>query len=85
MYLNPTSPMSREEMMEDVDCPEAMDNSINLAHDDLFNGYASDFILDDEQGISRVRGNSNSNSHSLDMSELESQTSRKVNKFSMQR
>ena len=72
-------------MMEDVDCPEAMDNSINLAHDDLFNGYASDFILDDEQGISRVRGNSNSNSHSLDMSELESQTSRKVNKFSMQR
>ena len=66
-------------MMEDVDCPEAMDNSINLAHDDLFNGYASDFILDDEQGISR--GNSNSNSHSLDMSELESQTSRKVRKL----
>ena len=40
--------LNQEQLMDDVDCPESMDNSLNLTHDQLFN----DIILDEPLNIS---------------------------------
>ena len=60
-------------MMVDVDCPDGIDNTINLAHDELFNEY----ILTDQQDVHNNRESSNS-TQTLSMSEIESHASDKV-------
>ena len=61
-------------MMVDVDCPEGIDNTINLAHDELFNEY---ILTADQQDVHNNRESSNS-TQTLNMSELESHASDKV-------
>ena len=52
--------------MEEIDNPDAIDNTINLDHDELFNNF-----IENHQG-------SSSNSSSLNVVEVESQDSLQV-------
>ena len=58
--------MSQEQMMEEIDNPDGIDNTINLDHDELFNNF-----IENHQG-------SSSNSSSLNDVEVESQDSLQV-------
>lgn len=62
LYLDSTSPMSREQMMEEIDNPDAIDNTINLDHDELFNNY----LLENHQGSTSNSSNLNIGSQSQD-------------------
>ena len=62
--------------MVDVDCPDGIDNTINLAHDELFNEY----ILTDQQDVHN-NGESSNSTQTLNMSEIESHASDKVFTF----
>ena len=64
--MDPTSPMSQEQMMEEIDNPDIIDNTINLDQDELFNNF-----IENHQG-------SSSNTSSLNV--VESQDSLQVNK-----
>ena len=57
--MDPTSPMSQEQMMEEIDNPDIIDNTINLDQDELFNNF-----IENHQG-------SNSNSSSLNVVETQ--------------
>ena len=64
--MDPTSPMSQEQMMEEIDNPDIIDNTINLDQDELFNNF-----IENHQG-------SSSNTSSLNV--VESQDSLQVKK-----
>lgn len=57
--MDPTSPMSQEQMMEEIDNPDIIDNTINLDQDELFNNF-----IENHQG-------SSSNSSSLNVVETQ--------------
>ena len=49
-------------MMEEIDNPDAIDNTINLDHDELFNNY----LLENHQGSTSNSSNLNIGSQSQD-------------------